>query len=70
MEKAKKLAILILKDDPNWTPKHVNEALNGGSKPFTYLKTKSQYKLAILLPGFLMTEPLIFIRIYTKETTA
>jgi hypothetical protein len=29
MDKAKELAILILKEDPNWTVEAINEAMKG-----------------------------------------
>jgi len=38
MEKAKELAVLILKDDPNWPTERINAAMNGGKEINYFLK--------------------------------
>jgi murein L,D-transpeptidase YcbB/YkuD len=38
MEKAKELAILILKDDPDWPVERINAAMNGGKETSCFLK--------------------------------
>jgi murein L,D-transpeptidase YcbB/YkuD len=40
MDKAKELAILILRDDPNWTPENINEAMKGEKQTIHILKNK------------------------------
>jgi murein L,D-transpeptidase YcbB/YkuD len=40
MDKAKELAILILKDDPNWTVERINEAMKGEKQTSYVLKSK------------------------------
>jgi murein L,D-transpeptidase YcbB/YkuD len=40
MDKAKELAILMLRDDPNWTPENINEAMKGEKQTIHILKNK------------------------------
>jgi len=40
MQKAKELALLILKDNPAWPPEKINEAMNGGKEMTYALKKK------------------------------
>ena len=40
MDKAKELAILILKDDPDWPVERINAAMNGGVETTCFLKNK------------------------------
>lgn len=40
MEKAKELALLILKDDPDWPVERIDAAMNGGAETTCYLKKK------------------------------
>lgn len=40
MQKAKELALLILKDNPNWPPEKINQAMNGGKEITYVLKNK------------------------------
>jgi murein L,D-transpeptidase YcbB/YkuD len=68
MDKAKELAILILKEDPNWTVEAINEAMKGEKQTIHIPTNEIPVHIRYFTAWVDDIGKINFIMIYIKET--